>query len=310
MLKQIIKTYKKSTNWTKILLFLAFLFIIVLFFKNVKSSEKVTEGFEQNDQFLFKTGNDVYDKFYAEIYDYLVYNNYKDDYEVGEIINKTTPTSSSKILDIGCGTGNQVVNFSSKGYEVLGIDISPSMINKAIEKYPNYNFKVADALNKDNFNSNTFTHITCLYFTIYYFQNKRQLLENIYRWLMPVGYFIVHLVDRKMFDPILPPGNPLLMVSPQRYAKERITTTKVKFDGFSYSAKFDLDEKQDIAKFNEKFKMDDGSKSRKNEHILYMPEKEEIINEIQNVGFISYGIVDLINCQYEYQYLYIFTKPT
>jgi ubiquinone/menaquinone biosynthesis C-methylase UbiE len=310
MLKQIIKTYKKSTNWTKILLFLSFLFIIVLLFKNVKSSEKVTEGFEQNDQFLFKTGNDVYDKFYAEIYDYLVYNNYKDDYEVGEIINKTTPTSSSKILDIGCGTGNQVVNFSSKGYEVLGIDISPSMINKAIEKYPNYNFKVADALNKDNFNSNAFTHITCLYFTIYYFQNKRQLLENIYRWLMPGGYFIVHLVDRKMFDPILPPGNPLLMVSPQRYAKERITTTKVKFDGFSYSAKFDLDENQDIAKFNEKFKMDDGSKSRKNEHILYMPEKEEIINEIQNVGFISYGIVDLINCQYEYQYLYIFTKPT
>ena len=37
--------------------------------------------------------------------------------------------------------------------------------------------------------------------------------------------------------------------------------------------------------------------------------KEEIINEIQNVGFISYGIVDLINCQYEYQYLYIFNKP-
>lgn len=304
------KTYKKSTNWTKILLFLAFLFIVVLAFKNIKSSNKVTEGFEQKDQFLFKTGNDIYDDFYAEVYDYLVYNNYKDDYEVGEIINKTTPTTSSKILDIGCGTGNQVVNFGSKGYEVLGIDISPSMIKKSKEKYPTYNFKVADALNGDNFNSNTFTHITCLYFTVYYFQNKRQLFENIYRWLMPGGYFVVHLVDRKMFDPILPPGNPLLMISPQRYAKERITTTKVKFDGFSYNAKFDLDEKQDIAKFNEKFKMDDGSKSRKNEHILYMPEKEDIVNEIQNFGFISEGIIDLINCQYEYQYLYIFTKPS
>ena len=55
--------------------------------------------------------------------------------------------------------------------------------------------------------------------------------------------------------------------------------------------------------------MDDGSKTRKNEHILYMPEKEEIINEIQNIGFISEGIIDLINCQYEYQYLYIFSKP-
>ena len=308
MFKQIIKTYKKSTNWTKILLFLAFLFIIILTFKNVKSNK--IEGFEQTDQFLFKTGNDVYDDFYADVYDHLVYNNYKDDYEVGEIINKTSPTTSSKILDIGCGTGNQVVNFASKGYEVLGIDISPSMIKKAKEKYPNYNFEVADASNVDKFNSNSFTHITCLYFTVYYFENKRQLFQNIYRWLIPGGYFIIHLVDRKMFDPILPPGNPLLMISPQRYAKERITTTKVKFDGFSYNAKFDLDENQNIAKFSEKFRMDDGSKSRKNEHILYMPEKEDIVNEIQNVGFITEGIVDLINCQYEYQYLYIFSKPS
>lgn len=308
MMKQIIKTYKNSSDWTKILLFLAFLFIIVLAFKNIKS-EKV-EGFEQNDQFLFKTGTEVYDNFYAEVYDYLVYNNYKDDYEVGEIINKTTPTTSSKILDIGCGTGNQVANFGSKGYKVIGIDISPSMIKKAREKYSDYNFKILDALTADNFVSNSFTHITCLYFTVYYFENKRQLFENIYRWLMPGGYFIIHLVDRKMFDPILPPGNPLLMVSPQRYAKERITTTKVKFDGFSYNAKFDLDENNDIAKFNEKFKMDNSSKSRKNEHILYMPEKENIINEIQNIGFISHAIVDLINCQYEYQYLYIFIKPS
>ena len=131
MLKEIIKTYKKSSNWTKILLFLALLFIVVLFFKNNKS-EKV-EGFQQNDAFLFKTGTSVYDDFYAEVYDYLVYNNYKDDYEVGEIINKTTPTSSSKILDIGCGTGNQVVNLATKGYDVLGIDVSPSMIKKAKE---------------------------------------------------------------------------------------------------------------------------------------------------------------------------------
>lgn len=309
MIKKIFKSYNKCSNWTKILFFLAILFIFVLLFRNIKKNNNFLEGFQQNDQFLFKTGNDVYDRFYAEIYDHLVFNNLKDDYEVGEIINKTTPSSASKILDIGCGTGNQVVNFSQKGYNVIGIDISPSMVEKAKEKYPNYNFEVADAKNSDIFTSNSFTHITCLYFTIYYFENKRQLLENIYKWLVPGGYFIVHLVDRKMFDPILPPGNPLMMVSPQRYAKERITTTKVKFEGFSYDAKFDLNENQNIAKFVEKFKMDDNNKVRKNEHLLYMPEKEEIINETQDVGFISYGIVDLINCQYEYQYLYIFNKP-
>lgn len=309
MIKKILKSYNKCSNWTKVLLFLALLFIVVLLFRNIKKNKNLSEGFQQNDQFLFKSGNDVYDDFYAQVYDYLVFNNLKDDYEVGEIINKTTPSSTSKILDIGCGTGNQVVNFSQKGYNIIGIDISPSMIEKAKEKYPNYNFQVSDANNSDIFTTNSFTHITCLYFTIYYFQNKKQLLQNIYKWLVPGGYFIVHLVDRKMFDPILPPGNPLMMVSPQRYAKERITTTKVKFEGFSYDAKFDLDEKQNIAKFIEKFKMDDNNKVRKNEHILYMPEKEEIINEIQDVGFISYAIVDLINCQYEYQYLYIFNKP-
>lgn len=309
MIKKILKSYNKCSNWTKVLLFLALLFIVVLLFRNIKKNKNLSEGFQQNDQFLFKSGNDVYDDFYAQVYDYLVFNNLKDDYEVGEIINKTTPSSTSKILDIGCGTGNQVVNFSQKGYNIIGIDISPSMIEKAKEKYPNYNFQVSDANNSDIFTTNSFTHITCLYFTIYYFQNKKQLLQNIYKWLVPGGYFIVHLVDRKMFDPILPPGNPLMMVSPQRYAKERITTTKVKFEGFSYDAKFDLDEKQNIAKFVEKFKMDDNNKVRKNEHILYMPEKEEIINEIQDVGFISYAIVDLINCQYEYQYLYIFNKP-
>ena len=308
MLKKIYKTYDKSSNWTKILIFLAIMLTIVLLFKNILKGNSV-EGFEQNTQFLFKTGNEVYDDFYANVYDFLVYNDYKDEYEVGEIINKTTPTNSSKILDIGCGTGNQVANFGEKNLEVLGIDISPSMIKKSHEKYPDYNFKIADATNGDTFSANSFTHITCLYFTAYYFENKQLLFENIYKWLVPGGYFIVHLVDRKMFDPILPPGNPLLMVSPQRYAKERITTTKVKFDGFSYSSNFELNESQNIAKFNEKFKMDDGSKTRKNEHILYMPEKEEIINEIQNIGFISEGIIDLINCQYEYQYLYIFSKP-
>lgn len=297
----------KTSNWTKILLFICLLLILVIFFNNLKKNK---EGFEQNDKFVFKTGKEIYDDFYAQVYDFLVYNNLKDDYEIGEIINKTNPTSSSKLLDIGCGTGNHVANLGSKGYEIIGIDVSPSMIKEAKEKYPQYNFEIADAENSNTFQPNTFTHITCLYFTIYYFNNRRKILQNIYNWLMPGGYFIVHLVDRKMFDPILPPGNPLLLVSPQRYAKERITTTKVKFDGFSYDADFNLDENQNIAKFTEKFKSDDGNKIRKNEHILYMSEKEQIVNEIQNIGFISEGIIDLLNCQYEYQYLYIFVKPT
>jgi len=197
----------------------------------------------QNDKFLVKSGLDVYDDFYADIYDYLVFSNVKDEYEIGEIINKTTPSSQSKILDIGCGTGHHVDMLSSKGLDVIGIDISPSMIKKAKMNYPNCNFEVGDARDAEIFMSGSFTHIMSLYFTICYIEDKRQFLQNCYNWLMPGGSFILHLVDREMFDPILPSGNPLLLVSPQKYAEKRITNTTVKFSDFAYNAEFELDDK-------------------------------------------------------------------
>jgi hypothetical protein len=43
---------------------------------------------------------------------------------------------------------------------------------------------------------------------------------------MPGGTLIVHIVDREKFDPMLPAANPLYIVSPQKYAKERIQKVK------------------------------------------------------------------------------------
>jgi SAM-dependent methyltransferase len=305
--KGITSNYSKCSSWGKVIIFTILLLILIAAFKPFNTDK--FEGFEQNDKFLFKSGQDIYDEFYADIYDYLVFNNMKDEYEVGEIMNKTSASSQSKILDIGCGTGHHVSELSGRNIDVIGIDISPSMIKKAKENYPDYKFQVQDATNSQIFAPDTFTHVLCMYFTIYYIQNKAQFFENCYNWLMPGGYLIVHLVDRKNFDPILPPGNPLLYVSPQKYAKDRITTTKVKFTDFAYNANFELDEQNNIAKFTEKFKNDKDGKVRKQEHIMYMPDLNEIVDEIQGTGFVLEGKVDLLHCQYEYQYLYIFTKP-
>lgn len=305
--KGITSSYSKCSSWGKLIIFTILLMLLIIVFKDLKSSR--IEGFEQSDQFLFKSGHEVYDDFYADIYDYLVFNNLKDEYEVGEIMNKTSPSSQSKVLDIGCGTGHHVAAMKSRSIDIIGIDISPSMIKKAKENYPDYKFQVADATSSQIFPPDSFTHILCMYFTIYYIQDKTMFFQNVYKWLMPGGYFIVHLVDRKNFDPILPPGNPLLWVSPQKYAKERITHTKVKFTDFAYNANFDLDEQNNIAKFTEKFKNDKDGKVRKQEHTMYMPDLKEIVDEVQATGFVLEGIVDLVQCQYEYQYLYIFTKP-
>jgi SAM-dependent methyltransferase len=312
-IKSITNLYNKLSNFGKILVMISLILIVIVFFKHVDklnpTNKSNKEGFQQQQEFLYKKGNDIYDDFYANIYDFLVYNETKNDYEVGVILNQSNPNTKSVILDVGCGTGHHVAKMSeNKNLEVMGIDISPSMIKKAKENFPNLNFKHADVMDKNNFNNNTFTHIMCLYFTFYYIENKAQFFSNCMDWLVPGGYLVVHLVDRNKFDPILPPGNPLFVVSPQKYAKERITKTKVSFNKFVYNADFKLNESSGVAIFDEKFKFNDG-KVRKQEHILYMKDIGEIVNMAQNAGFILHAKVDLLKVAYEYQYLYVFTKP-
>ena len=307
-IKSISNIYKKMSNFGRILFFITLLLIIIVFFKSYHSNSSV-EGYQQNDHFLFKTGEGVYDDFYANIYDYLVFNNLKDDYEVMSLVNKTHPNTESIILDIGCGTGHHVAKLAQQDLSVIGIDISPSMIKKAKEQYSNYNFVVGNVMDQDKFKHNSFTHILCMYFTIYYFKDKRRFFNNCINWLMPGGYLIVHLVDREKFDPILPAGNPLYVVSPQKYAKERITTTKITFNEFVYNSNFNLDGYNNIAKFVEKFKFNDG-KIRKQEQTLYMEPTDEILTIAQESGFVLQGKIDLLNCAYDYQYLYILYKPS
>ena len=305
-LKSLTIFYNKLSNFGKILVFIAFLLIAIVFFKSILPMK---EGMVTSEKVLYKDGHAVYDDFYADIYDYLVYSGIKNDYEVGTIINNSNPNETSVIADIGCGTGHHVANLTAKNFKVIGVDISPSMIKKAKEEYPNGDFKVGNALDDNLFKMNSLTHILCLYFSVYYFKDKKHFFDNCMDWLMPGGYLFVHLVDRERFDPILPPGNPLYIVSPQKYAKERITKTKVTFTEFVYSSNFNLDKDNDLATFDEKFKFNDG-KIRKQQQKLYMEDTSDVINIAQDCGFIIQGKIDLVKCAYEHQYVYILVKPS
>ena len=308
-IKSITNIYKNMSNFGKLLIFITFFLILVVFFKSIQMPKANKESFQQMDTFLFKKGPDVYDSFYASIYDFLVYNTVKTDFEVGTIVNSMTPSSKSVILDVGSGTGHHVAKLSDNNLDIIGIDISPSMIKEAKLNYPDKKFIVGDVMNSDEFNHSSFTHILCLYFTIYYFKDKRHFFDNCMDWLMPGGQLIVHLVNREKFDPILPPGNPLYIVSPQKYAKERITKTKITFNDFVYDSNFELDTNANIATFNEKFKFNDG-KTRKQEQTLYMDDTQDILTIAEQCGFILHSKIDLVKCAYEYQYLYVFVKPS
>jgi SAM-dependent methyltransferase len=309
IIKSVTNCYNKLSNFGKILLFIALLLVVVIFFKNIsRTKEGMTNVNTETDKFLFKQGASIYDDFYADIYDYLVFNKIKNDYEIGVILNSTMPSEKSVIVDVGCGTGHQVAKLKSQNLEVIGIDISPAMIAKAKQTNPSYSsqFKVGDGLDNTLFQDSSLTHILCLYFTIYYMKDKMRFFYNCMNWLLPGGYLIVHLVDKYKFDPILPPGNPLYIVSPQKYAKERITKTKITFNDFVYDSNFKLDD-NDIATFNEKFKFADG-RTRKQEQILYMEDLPTIVNMAQDAGFLIHAKIDMVKCAYEYQYLYVFVK--
>lgn len=58
---------------------------------------------------------------------------------VESILNISAPL---KILDIGCGTGRQSIEFSRRGYDVNGIDVAEIYLNQAYEKAKELNLNI------------------------------------------------------------------------------------------------------------------------------------------------------------------------
>lgn len=300
------KQFMKTTLWFK----MSVLFVVIYILSRFVISPPTREYFTQKEKFVVKTGSEVFDNFYVDIYDDLVYDSVKNNFEIGEIqtITKMNPKTAN-ILDIGSGTGHHCKMWAAKGYDVIGLDNAESMIQVASKKYPELTFEHGNALDTMLFPGGSFDLIQSLYFTIYYIEDKRLFFENCYQWLKPGGYLALHLVNRDMFDPMLDAANPLYIVSPQKYAKERITESIVKFNDFKYKAKFSLQKEKSKGEFTETFKHDKTGNVRKNIHEFYMPTQKEILSMAKDSGFNLLGKIDMVTAQYEYQYIYILQKP-
>jgi SAM-dependent methyltransferase len=122
----------------------------------------------------------VFDKYYAQYYDLL----YKDkDYEseanyIIFLIKMFYPEAKS-ILDLGCGTGRHAKLFSDAGFEVLGVDQSPYMLQEAMNrKNDNLDFIEGDIrfLNLKR----KFDIVTALFHVLSY-QNNNKDVENLFK---------------------------------------------------------------------------------------------------------------------------------
>lgn len=302
---RIINKINKISYLEIILFVLLASLIYVVLFKNNK------EGFIQHKKnFVKHTDEDIYDKFYVNVYDKILYNTDKNNFEISYIFPK--PTKNSFVLDIGCGTGHHIKSINDLNIRSIGIDNSREMIEKAKKNYPTLKFKQCNTMNTMEFPEHTFSHILCLYFTIYYIKDKRQFLENCYQWLKPNGVLIIHLVNVNKFDPIVPNATSF------DDKIERPVKSIIEFDKFEYISKFQQDRGVDINNINikepnvifkEEFKFND-KHTRINEHKLYMSSQESILSTAKEIGFILKSYTEINIDSYKYNYLYTLQKPS
>ncbi len=294
----------KKISTLEIILFVLIISLgIVIFCKNNK------EGFiDEKPSFVKHTGIDIYDDFYSEVYDQLVFDKIRRDYEI-ECIFDNNDYKDPFVLDIGSGTGHHIDSINKLKIKCLGIDNSKSMIQKAKSNYPNGRFKHANILESILFPHDTFSHILCLYFTIYYFKNKRLFLQNCFNWLQPNGVLVLHLVNMKKFDPIVPTAKNARFIND----KSRPTQSEIAFELFDYKSEFIIDDeiKTNVnnAVFKETFKFHDSKKTRINEHHLFMEPQESILAIARDIGFILQSQTEMLEIDYNYNYIYTLQKP-
>lgn len=91
--------------------------------KNVRTSENLVFDYYK-----------AYDQRYRQVYkNGMLWSTKENSIDVIHTMNKYHISSSSKILDLGCGEGRDAIYLLNNGYDVLGIDYSTTVIEKCNE---------------------------------------------------------------------------------------------------------------------------------------------------------------------------------
>ena len=276
--------------------------------------ERKAEAFTQSEQFVMKHNEEMYDDFYADIYDVLHDTKKRGQKELIEVVRLTDPSvKHSSFLDIGSGTGHLVGELDEAGYAVYGIDKSKSMIDYADKKYPDAEFIHGDALDTMHFEKYTFTHVLCNYFTIYQFEEKDKFFKNCRHWLKPNGYLILHLVDTEKFTRILPKTNSIIQPIEKKRNGKRIIDSVETFEDYQCNARCEIptsSQHDTVALYSETLIDSETKHVRQNEQAMYMDSAENILETARKNGFIFHGKVNMEKCNGDKnQFLYILERP-
>lgn len=316
-------SWQTITIVTFLLICISYIFILAIDKLSVVNCNTIKEGFtteSDKSKYEWLNNDDLFDDFYASVFTKLTQNDKLIQAETAicmEEFTKNTPNDQLIILDAGCGIGIGTVSFAKQGAGMtVGIDKSQAMIRYAKgttvpittltdTQKQDIEFRTFDLMGPGAAAASEFTSAVLLYFTVYYFRDLDTLFRNLALWVKPGGSLAIEVVNKHKFEPILDSSNPWVGFSPQKYSKERITTSKVVFDKFDYEANFELDDPK--AEFRETFRFKDGS-VRRQKHNLYMPDMKDIIKKAINNGWSYTKYVDLMPLAFPYGFLLFFTR--
>jgi SAM-dependent methyltransferase len=127
--------------------------------------------------------------------------------EVYNFLRGSLLAQDRRILDAGCGTGDYCGRFAAEGFEVVGVDLDPAMVEAARRRYPAAAFHRLDMLEIASLGSgfdlvfcigNTAAHLTQDAFARFV-QSVKGILRPGGRWIFQVvnwDYILSRVGDR------------------------------------------------------------------------------------------------------------------
>lgn len=235
---------------------------------------KNIEGFTDR----YNIPDNLYDKQMVDIYD-IVWNN--PSFFKNERLEQGYFEKGKNILDVGCGLGHSTSYYRKLGMNVIGLDKSKQMLNRASIVNPKNKYLRGDLVSSDLFKTGKFDIINIGLMTIHMngMDNIRKIIKNCRKWLTNDGLLIVDIIE-----------NDRLILFPQDYSQfynddkgNRHFFTY--FKGFLHDLWFIKEKKEkDSYNFYEKVVLENG-KDRIKTTKLYIPATNELISQIENEGF-------------------------